>query len=122
MRYMMMVRTADTAENFQPPQALQEAMGEAVGKELAAGRLVDAGGFDRGPAGGTRVRLRAGGQSTAGGPYVEANQLVGGYAIYNLASDEEAAEVARDFLALHEKHWPGWEGEVEIRRIFGTED
>jgi hypothetical protein len=26
------------------------------------------------------------------------------------------------FMELHRKHWPGWEGETEIRQIFGPED
>jgi hypothetical protein len=34
-------------------------------------------------------------------------------------SKEEAVEVTRRFLDLHREHWPGWEGEVEIRQIFG---
>jgi hypothetical protein len=25
-------------------------------------------------------------------------------------------------MELHRKHWPGWEGETEIRQIFGPED
>jgi hypothetical protein len=26
------------------------------------------------------------------------------------------------FMELHRKHWPGWEGETEVREIFGPED
>jgi len=25
-------------------------------------------------------------------------------------------------MELHKKHWPGWEGETEIRQIFSQED
>jgi hypothetical protein len=25
-------------------------------------------------------------------------------------------------MELHKKHWPGWEGETEVRQIFGPED
>jgi hypothetical protein len=25
-------------------------------------------------------------------------------------------------MELHKDHWPGWEGETEIRQIFGPED
>jgi len=25
-------------------------------------------------------------------------------------------------MELHKIHWPGWEGETEIRQIFGPED
>jgi hypothetical protein len=30
--------------------------------------------------------------------------------------------VATEFMELHRKHWPGWEGETEIRQMFGPED
>jgi hypothetical protein len=25
-------------------------------------------------------------------------------------------------MELHRKHWPGWEGETEVRQMFGPED
>jgi hypothetical protein len=25
-------------------------------------------------------------------------------------------------MELHKKHWPGWEGETEVRQMFGPED
>ena len=31
----------------------------------------------------------------------------------------EAVEAAAGFMELHKKHWPGWEGETEIRQVFG---
>ena len=37
-------------------------------------------------------------------------------------SKEEAIEGARRFMELHRKHWPGWEGETEIRQVFGPEN
>ena len=39
-----------------------------------------------------------------------------------LKSKEEAIKGATRFMDLHRKHWPGWEGETEIRQIFGPED
>jgi hypothetical protein len=45
------------------------------------------------------------------GPYSEAKELVGGYAIQNYNSLEEAREGAVWLLQLHKDLWPGWEGE-----------
>ena len=56
------------------------------------------------------------------GPFTEAKEVVGGYAEFELKSKEEAIEGAVRFMELHKKHWPGWEGETEIRQIFGPED
>jgi hypothetical protein len=39
-----------------------------------------------------------------------------------LKSKEEAIEGAVRFMELHKKYWPGWEGETEIRQMFGPED
>jgi hypothetical protein len=38
-----------------------------------------------------------------------------------LNSNKEALEGALRFMELHKKHWPGWEGETEIRQVFGPE-
>ncbi len=52
----------------------------------------------------------------------EAKEIVGGIAIFDLKSKEEAVEGALRFMELHKKHWPGWEGETEIRQMYGPED
>jgi hypothetical protein len=35
-----------------------------------------------------------------------------------LKSKEEALEWTKRFMDLHRQHWPGWEGEAEIRPMF----
>jgi hypothetical protein len=44
--------------------------------------------------------------------------VIGGYAVYAVKSRQEALEWARRFLELHQMHWKGWEGEVELRQLF----
>jgi hypothetical protein len=56
------------------------------------------------------------------GPFAEAKEVVGGFAQFEFKSKEEAIEAAVRFMELHKKHWPGWEGETEIRQVFGPED
>jgi hypothetical protein len=56
------------------------------------------------------------------GPFTETNEVVGGYAQFELKSKEEAVRSAVRFMELHKKHWPGWEGETEVRQMFGPED
>ena len=55
------------------------------------------------------------------GPFTEAKEIVGGFAMFELKSKEEAVESAVQFMELHNKYWPGWEGETEIRQMFGPE-
>jgi len=52
----------------------------------------------------------------------EAKEVIGGYAQFELKSKQEAIEGAVRFMELHKKYWPEWEGETEIRQIFGPED
>jgi hypothetical protein len=42
---------------------------------------------------------------------------VGGYALVEVASREEAEKFARQFMELHRVHWPAFEGESEVRPL-----
>jgi hypothetical protein len=93
-----------------------------LGEEaVKAGTMVDSGGLAP-TAMSTRVRLSRGKVTTIDGPFTEAKEVVGGYAVFELKSKQEAIEGAQHFMELHKKHWPGWEGETEIRQMFGPED
>ena len=52
----------------------------------------------------------------------ETKEVIGGFAIFELKSKEAAIESTLHFMELHKQYWPGWEGETEIRQIFGPED
>jgi hypothetical protein len=52
------------------------------------------------------------------GPFTEAKEVVGGYAVWEVKSKSEAVDAAVRFMELHKKHWPGGEGEAEVRQIF----
>jgi hypothetical protein len=63
----------------------------------------------------TRVALSGGKIRVTDGPFSEAKEVVGGYAICECASHEEAVELATRFMELHRIHWPEFEGESELR-------
>jgi hypothetical protein len=67
---------------------------------------------------GARVRLAGGKLTTTDGPFSEAKEVVGGYAVYNVKSKDEAIRWTTRFMDLHKEHWKGWQGEAEIRQIF----
>jgi len=56
------------------------------------------------------------------GPFAEGKEVVGGYGVLEAGSQEEAVAGAVGLMNLHREHWPGWEGEVEVRRILGPDD
>jgi len=66
---------------------------------------------------GARIRISRGKLTVTDGPFTEAKEVVGGYAVLAAQSREEALESARIFMQLHQKHWPEWEGECEIREL-----
>ena len=70
----------------------------------------------------TRVRLSRGQLTTTDGPFTESKEVVGGYAVFEFKSKKEAVESAQHFMELHKRHWPSWEGETQVRQIFGPED
>ena len=119
MRFMMLVKHGENSGA--PPKELMEAIAK-LGEEAAkAGTMVANGGLAP-TAMSTRVRVSKGQLTTLDGPFTEAKEVVGGYAVFELKSKEEAIEGALRFMELHRKHWPGWEGETEIRQIFGPEE
>jgi hypothetical protein len=109
-------------ENYgPPPQALMDAIGK-LGEEAAkSGQMVASGGL--GPtATGARIRLAGGKINVIDGPFTEAKEIVGGYAVMDFKSREEAIQANLHFIDLHRQYWPGWEGEAEIRQVLGPED
>jgi hypothetical protein len=120
MRFMMLVKHAEK-NSGPPPKELMDAIAKLSEEAVKAGTMIASGGLAP-TAASTRVRL-SGGQVTAiDGPFTEAKEVVGGYAVFELKSKQAAIEGALRFMELHKKHWPGWEGETEIRQIFGPED
>ena len=81
-------------------------------------RLVAEGRFKRGHrlAMGAKVVTPSG---ITDGPFTEAKEVIGGFAILNAASKKEAIESAKEFMELHIQHWPEWEGECEVREMEG---
>jgi hypothetical protein len=119
MRFMMMVKHPENSTP--PPKALMDAM-ERIGQEAVKnGSMVISGGLAP-TAQSNRVRLSGGKISVIDGPFTEAKEVVGGFAIMDFKSKEEALEASKHFMDLHRQYWPGWEGESEIRQLFGPED
>src|SRR5712691_541669 len=61
---------------------------------------------------GARVRNSNGKVTVTDGPFAEAKEVVGGFAILRAKSKEEAIQLAKDFLEV------AGEGECELRQIF----
>jgi hypothetical protein len=111
MRFMFIVKSDHQGP---PPPALLEEMARMTTREIKAGRMIDSGGLMP-LSDGAQVRLAGGEISVVDGPFVEAKEVIGGYAIFELAGKEEALASAREFMQVHKDLFPGWEGICEMR-------
>jgi hypothetical protein len=111
MRFMFIVKSAHSGP---PTPELLEAMGKLAEREIKAGRMIDSGGLMP-LATGAQVRLTDGKLSVIDGPFVEAKEVIGGYAIFELPGKDEALASVKEFMQLHKDLMPGWEGTCEIR-------
>ena len=116
MKFLMMIRHQEGYRRDDVPQALMDAMGQFVGENLKKGVLLDTAGL-KPTRDGFRVRLEGGALSITDGPFVETKEVVGGYALVQTASREQATQVARQFMELHRVHWPAFTGECEVRPL-----
>ena len=114
MKYMMLIKHTDDYRGKKPPQGLMDAMDEFIGGYAKQGKFLDGAGLKSSHRG-KRVRLHNGQLTVIDGPFTETKELVGGYAIMNLENDDEALDVAKKFMELHQKYWPEFEGESEVR-------
>lgn len=122
MRYMIIVKGSESlAASGPPPAALMEEIDRLAEEGTKKGTLVSFGGLHP-TASGARIRLTNGKLITTDGPFTESKEVIGGFSIINVASKEEALEEARQFMELHRVHWPKWQGEIEIRRMYEQED
>ena len=115
MRFMSFVTSAHSGP---PTPALIEQMNKLANREIKAGRMIDMGGLMP-IATGARVSIANGEISVIDGPFVEAKEVIGGYAIFEFQNKEEALASAVEFMQLHKDFMPDWEGTCEVRALAG---
>ena len=118
MKFMMMVKAGKDFEDGKPHSPeLGEAIGRITEEMRQKGILVGIGGLTPSSAG-SRVKVKGGKLTVIDGPFTETKELIGGYAIMEVPSMEEAVELARRFMQIHaDVMGPSYEGELEIRPL-----
>ena len=94
-------------------------MGAFAQEGAVNGTLIEQGGLGS-SAQGAIVTLANGSISVLDGPFTETKELIGGYAVTEVRSKQEAIELGRRLLQIHLDNWPGWEGSCEIRQLFAA--
>ena len=113
MKFLSMYKTVE--RNTPPSQEEMAAMGKLIEEGMKNGWLLATEGCLP-TALGARVRRSGDKLSVTDGPFTEAKEVVGGFAILKANSKEEAIQLAKDFLKV------AGEGECEIRQIYEPGD
>ena len=114
MRFLSMIRIDETSDKV-PSEELMSDMGRLIDEMTRAGVLVSTAGL-RPTAEGVRIRLRRGQLSVSDGPFTEAKEVIGGYAVLETQSKAEAIELTKRFLRVHGDEW---DIECEVRQLDG---
>jgi hypothetical protein len=116
MRFLSLIRI-DESTGQQPSEQLMTDMVKLMDEMTREGTLIRTAGLLP-TAQGKRVRLRRGKLSTTDGPFTEAKEVIGGFAILEAASIQEAVELTSRFLRVHGDEW---DIECEVRQLAGPE-
>ena len=110
MRFLGYTLADETVPLPPPDPALMERMGEFVEGATKAGVIVATGGIAP-TAMGAKITLKDGEFTVVDGPFAEAKELVGGWAILECRDKDEAIEWSKRFVSVL------GEGEVRVRPV-----
>lgn len=116
MRFLSLVRVNESTGQA-PSERLMREMGKLMEEMTRNGTLVATAGLAP-TSQGVRMRSNHGKISTTDGPFTETKEVIGGYAILEAASMDEAREITRRFLGVHGDEW---NVECELRPLAGPE-
>ncbi len=119
MRFLMLVKsTRDSEAGLPPKPELMAAVAKMAEEASKSGALVGSGGLLPSSQA-TRIHVSGGKTAVIDGPFAETKELVGGFAIFDLKSKEEAVQAGKRFMQVHaDILGPSYEGELEIRPMF----
>ena len=119
MRFMMIVKGDKDYEAGAPPNpALMAEIAKSAEELVKKGIMVASGGLLPSSRG-ARINVSNGKLAVTDGPFAEAKELVGGFAIMQVNSREEALAMGTEFMQLHARILgPSYEGQLEIREMF----
>jgi hypothetical protein len=104
MRFMAIVKPGKDYEAGRPPSpGLMAAMGKLNEESTRAGIFVTGGGLLPSSQG-HRLSMTGGKVTVTDGPFTETKEVIGGFAILNYASHEEAIAGARRVMQIHAEH------------------
>jgi hypothetical protein len=119
MRFLMMHRLDERVpEAWNPTQEFIEKMDGFIQEAAANGTLITAEGVHPSEKGSLVRKARAESITVTDGPFTEAKEVIGGFALINAKDRAEAVEFAQRYVQL----FSGIEIEVEVRQVVEYDD
>ena len=112
MRFLTIFK-AKEIPNYVISSEEMSAMGKLIGEMAQAGVLITTEGCQE-SSNGARVRRSGGKMTVTDGPFTESKEVIGGFALLQVASKEEAIAWTKRFLEV------AGDGESEIRQMYDT--
>jgi hypothetical protein len=109
MRFLSIYKCVE--RSTPPSQEEMCKVGQAIEEGMKSGKLLATEGCLP-TSMGARLRISNGNISVTDGPFTESKEVIGGFAILNAESKEEALQMAKEFLQMM------GEGETEVRQLF----
>jgi hypothetical protein len=110
VRFLCLFKSAAQAEGTPPSEGEIAAMGKFIQESVKAGKLLATEGCLP-SAMGARLRLTNGAFKLTDGPFTESKEIVGGFALIQATSKQEAVEFTKTFMKI------SGDGEIEIRQL-----
>ena len=109
MKFLSIYQTQE--RNTPPTQEEMDRMGKLIEEGFKSGKLVATEGCLP-SAHGARIRQSNGQASVTDGPFTESKEIVGGFAIIEVGSKQEAIEYVKEFMRL------AGDGVCELRQLY----
>jgi hypothetical protein len=118
MRFLMMIKGDRNYEAGKPPDPkLMAAIGKFAQEMAPTGVYLQSEGLLPSSKG-ALVKASGGRLSVVDGPFPETKEVFGGLAIVQVKSKDEAIELCKRFMKIHQDVLgPTWEGESEVRQL-----
>jgi hypothetical protein len=110
MKFLCLYKSAKP-EGTPPTQQEMEVMGKLIEDSMKSGILLATQGCLPSSFG-SRIRLSGGKFNVTDGPFTESKEIIGGFALIQVGSKQEAIEFIKEFLKV------AGDGETELRQVF----
>jgi len=116
MKFLSMIRGAENTGKV-PSEKMMKDMFALIDQMTREGVLLHTAGLMP-TAEGKKIRFRNGKVSVTDGPFAETKEVVGGFAILEAPTVEEAMELTKRFLEIHDREY---DIECELRPLAGPD-